>query len=168
MSRTLLWYACGLVAASALLLLTQCSAPSPSVASSNEVVLEHQRGACFGPCPIYELQWHADGSATLHIQKGFPDPGAESLSPGHYFRNANAANAKSLKKVLKLADDIRFDTLGGRYDNPMIMDLPTIRTAIEGVEVIDRYKGPDLAALYDAIKTWILNGEWAANNDSNN
>lgn len=158
--------ACLLVAS--LFLFSQCRTASQGTASPTEIVLEHERGACFGPCPIYVLQWRADGSATLDLQKGFPDPGAESLSPGHYFCPANAANAKSLREVVKLAEEIRFDTLGGRYDNPMIMDLPTIRTAIDGVEVVDRYGGPDLALIYDAIKTWILNGDWVMKNDSNN
>jgi len=150
------------------LLCCQCQTSSQSTATSNDVVLEHQRGACFGPCPIYVLQWRSDGSATLDIQKGFPDPGAESLSPGHYFRLANRSNASSLRDILRQAENIRFDTLGGRYDNPMIMDLPTIRTVINGVEVIDRFDGPDLATLYDDIKAWILNGDWASANNSNN
>jgi hypothetical protein len=44
----------------------------------------------------------------------------------------------------------------------MIMDLPTIRTRIDGVEVVDRFEGPDLVLLYDAIETWIRTDKWTA------
>ncbi len=148
--------------------LTACQQSGMLPAATGAVLIEHERGACFGPCPIFLLQWHDNGSASLNVQKGFPEDRDGKLSPGNYFRPASKSNQTAMAEILSLAEEMSFDTLGGRYDNPMIMDLPTIRTVVNGVEVVDRYKGPDLALLYDALSGWILSGNWEKEKDTNN
>lgn len=125
-----------------------------------QLVLEHQRGACFGPCPIFVLRAFDDGSATLSLQKVFPEDRGMKLPIGNYQMQASNGHAKRLDNILKNSDRLDFQNLGGTYDNPMIMDLPMIRTRIRDVEVIDRYKGPGLESLYQAIELFILNGDW--------
>lgn len=145
-----------------LIILFSCAQRGNTVTATeaNGVRIVHERTMCFGPCPAFELIWNGNGSAFLKISKGFPDDEGERLSPGHYFRDASAENLKALKDILALSHSLNFAELGGTYDNPMIMDLPTIRTTIDGVEVVDRFEGPDLVLLYDAIETWIRTGKW--------
>lgn len=145
-----------------LIVLSSCAergnTATPAEAEGTRLI--HERTMCFGPCPAFELTWNGDGSALLKISKGFPDDEGAKLSPGHYFRDASAENRKALLDILALSHSMNFADLGGTYDNPMIMDLPTIRTRIDGVEVVDRFEGPDLVLLYDAIETWIRTGTW--------
>ena len=141
-------------------LLGCATVPHGSADTMPQLVLEHQRGACFGPCPIFLLRAFDDGSATLSLQKVFPEDRGVKLPIGDYQMQASNGHAKSLDSILKKSDRLDFQNLGGTYDNPMIMDLPSIRTRIRDAEVIDRYKGPGLESLYQAIELFILNGDW--------
>ncbi|MGB1075166.1 MAG: DUF6438 domain-containing protein [Flavobacteriales bacterium] len=134
----------------------------PPVSSDTipQLILEHQRGACFGPCPIFLLRVFDDGSATLSLQKVFPEDRGARLPVGDYQMVASNGQVQNLGSILKKSDRLDFENLGGTYDNPMIMDLPSIRTRIRDVEVIDRYEGPGLESLYEAIELFILDGEW--------
>ena len=48
----------------------------------------------------------------------------------------------------------------GRYDNPMIMDLPAKTLSMGGHEIYDRYGAPDMGALYQTLDSLISLTDW--------
>jgi hypothetical protein len=105
---------------------------------------------CFGPCPAFELEVDADGSARFngraHIQPEGPHTGKWST--------------EELEELAEIAHDIRLDEKAGTYDNPRIMDLPATRLVFGPHRVLDRINGPDLTALYARLDSLISTTEW--------
>ena len=57
-------------------------------------------------------------------------------------------------------DKMAYLELRELYDNPKITDLPSIKTTLYGKLVTNRYKGPELSALYGVFDEAMASLDW--------
>jgi len=119
----------------------------------------YERTHCFGPCPVFRAAFFPDGTAQLEVIRPFPDGPLIKLSPGRY-RGLWVLPDRSA--VLDIADDLQYGGLASEYDNPRVMDVPSVITEINGHVVRNRFGGPDLAKLYGALDHWLEVVPWEA------
>lgn len=62
--------------------------------------------------------------------------------------------------VMQAAEQVQFETLEARYDNPRIMDLPSTLYTVGTHSVEQRYGGPDLSALKASFYRLLEATEW--------
>lgn len=120
-------------------------------------VVRYERTHCFGPCPVFRAVFHPDGSAQLEVIRPFPDGPLSKLTPGRY-RGLWVLPDRSA--VLDIADDLQYAELESEYDNPRVMDVPSVITEIGGHVVRNRFGGPDLGRLYGALDQWLEVVAW--------
>lgn len=90
---------------------------SQAAISRNEISLE--RTSCFGPCPVYKVVIHADGSVIYNGEVSVPRIGTYKGYIGK----------TDFQRLLDLADAIKFNAFKTRYDRPAT-DQPTTITSI--------------------------------------
>ncbi len=120
-------------------------------------LVRYERTHCFGPCPVFRAAFHPDGTAQLEVIRPFPDGPLSKLMPGRY-RGLWVLPDRSA--VLDIADDLQYGSLASEYDNPRVMDVPSVITEINGHVVRNRFGGPDLAKLYGALDRWLEVVTW--------
>ena len=129
------------------LLLGLCSAAacsSPRDAAVPQVPLRFEQTPCFGPCAVFVLDVSASGDAQLTLRKPFLEGPLAPLNAGTYRATVSDALRAT---VVQTAEQVRFESLDARYDNPRVMDLPSTKYTIGSHTVEQRYGGPDLSAL---------------------
>ncbi len=130
----------------ALLLLSMLTifGPSPSAEAQNKchskILITIERGACFGACPIYSAQIHADGTV---IYKG-----------GRFVKVIGEKQYKiskgKIKELVKAFEQARYFSLKDKYqtdENGNIpTDLPSTTTSIclngKQKTVVNYYRAP--------------------------
>ena len=142
---TILWWTIP-----AVLITYGCSGPRHYFPKGDKTWLLYQRTPCFGPCPAFELEVSADGSARFNGKRN-------TLPIGQHTAIWNADNLRTLAAV---AHNVRFKSKAGRYDNPLITDLPAKRIVLAGHDLYDRFDGPDIDALYTALDSLISKTDW--------
>lgn len=120
-----------------------------------DTLVYYQRTMCFGSCPSFIFVARSNGKCYYEGQN-FVD------LIGEYRGDCDSA---LIQPVLDLADRIGYDTLQTVYDNPMVTDLPSVITEIEGKRVMNRYGGPNLSELYSAIDAVIAEIDWERQED---
>jgi len=146
------------VTAFALLLglcsLAGCSAPEHVAVSAR--ALRFEQTPCFGPCAVFVLEVAETGEATLAIRKPFLEGALMHLQIGTYRGEVSDVLHSA---VVRAAEQVKFETLDARYDNPRIMDLPSTKYSVGTHAVEQRYGGPDLsvlkAAFYELLETTV-------------
>ena len=149
--------------------LVSCSNQEPTAAlASNDAVVEtiglpvyFEKTACFGRCPAFVFQWDADTVISLTITHPFRDGDLANLALGSYRATLSTKEAKRWNAKIAEAEELAsFSTLDALYDNPMVTDLPSTILEINGHRVVNRYRGPDLSALYTVLEQLIASSEW--------
>ncbi|MBK12077.1 MAG: hypothetical protein CL849_00925 [Crocinitomicaceae bacterium] len=91
-----------------------------------------------------------DGTAWFH--------GGRNAEPnGHHL--ATWGNEER-QIVAEKAYGVRFKSKAGRYDNPLITDLPARHILLAGCDLYDRFEGPNIDALYTALDSLISTTDW--------
>jgi len=91
-----------------------------------------------------------DGTARFH--------GGRNAEPnGHHV--ATWSN-EARHTVAKVAHAVRFKSKVGRYDSPLITDLPAKHIQLAGHDLYDRFDGPDIDALYTTLDSLISTTNW--------
>ena len=134
----------------ATLCSSSCSGPSQYLRSSEGPWLTYGRTMCFGPCPAFTLEVDRDGAARFNGRAHVRHEGAHVAQWPTEFLETAARRAHAV------------DLAGhaGRYDNPMIMDLPAKTLSMGGHEIYDRYGAPDMGALYQTLDSLISLTDW--------
>jgi len=119
------------------------------------IALFYQRTACFGTCPIFKFSLFSDNTC-LYEGENFVDRIGTFTGKG---------DRDELIKVIDAAERIGYRDFDDVYDNPMIMDIPSVLTQVNTdgkmKSCFDRYKGPaQLDLLYEAFDQLILTIEW--------
>ena len=134
----------------ALLFVAGCAGPNQYLPKGNNTWLVYERTPCFGPCPAFELEVSTDGTARFH--------GGRNAEPnGHHV--ATWSN-EARHTVAEVAHAVRFKSKVGRYDNPLITDLPAKHIQLAGHDLYDRFDGPDIDALYTTMDSLISTTNW--------
>jgi hypothetical protein len=137
-------------AATLLFALSGCAGPKTYLASDDEPWLVYERTPCFGPCPTFELEVDRTGVARFH--------GRRNVKPeGNQVANWSE---QDMQAVADAAHAVNFRTKTGRYDNPLVTDLPSKHIRLAGHDVVDRFEGPDIEALYSVLDSLIETTEW--------
>lgn len=123
---------------------------NPDAPQRADTLVYYQRTMCFGSCPSFIFIAKSDGRCYYEGQN-FVD------LIGEY---QGICEQELIQPILDLAAAMRYDTLQSVYDNPMVTDLPSVITEIEGKRVINRYGGPRLKSLYSAIDEVIARINW--------
>lgn len=113
-------------------------------------VIYYERTVCFGTCPSFVFTIDSHGSATYE-GRNFVD------LIGKYSGESSPVDIASVTKVAK---EMGYDTLQTSYDNPLVMDLPSTITVINGKKVLNRYQGPALEGLYNQLDQIISEINW--------
>lgn len=96
---------------------------------AEEDYIKIKRTGCFGSCPIYELTVYADGTANYTGKRFVEVTGKKT----HQF------NPERIKKLLRHAERINFNSLQAVYDNPSISDMESIFIEHNGTTVKVRF-----------------------------
>ncbi|MDG2425167.1 MAG: DUF6438 domain-containing protein [Flavobacteriales bacterium] len=131
---------------------TSCS-PTQELANTKDaqqLVVRLDRSPCFGPCPTYTFSLYAEGRATYDGRR------FTTLDGQHHAQ----ATPEQLDRILAVARALQFSELDSIYDDPRVMDLPAQTFTIEGHCVLNRYGGPDLSPLLDAIESVVAELNW--------
>ena len=131
--------------------------PAPPVveeAQKEELLISMMRTACYGTCPIYNVQIYTSGRVQYE-GKNFVD------RIGSYHTNFDTA---SLKKIQEKIRSINYFSLQDKYDSP-ITDLPSVITEVhldgQVKKIEDRHKGPkELDELYAEIDALLAEAKW--------
>ncbi len=110
----------------------------------------YERTHCFGTCPVFVFTMNYDGTC-FYEGRNFVD------RIGNYSAQASDALAG---RIYETAQRLNYFELDSLYDEPMVMDLPSVITRIDGKEVVMRINGPDLRALYTLLDDAIEELEW--------
>lgn len=79
-----------------------------------------ERTFCFGRCPVYKMKIYADGFVEYE--------GIQNMDmTGKY---TTTIDKGQLSAILKQAEDIKFYEMEDRYDDEMIMDLPSTTVTV--------------------------------------
>lgn len=122
---------------------------SESPVEKSEVIY-YERTVCFGTCPSFVFTVESDGSC-VYKGRNFVD------MIGTY---KGSVTEEQINTIRLQALALGYDTLQARYDQPMVSDLPSTITAIDGKRVLNRYHGPDLSRLYARLDSLILKVKW--------
>jgi hypothetical protein len=119
------------------------------------MMIYYERTPCFGTCPHFEFKAFASGKCNYE-GKRFVE------MEGHF---TATAKAKDLQAIMAVADEIGFYDLDARYDNKMVMDLPSVKVELtkdgNTKSVLNRYKGPEeLDQLYKELDDLIAGLDW--------
>lgn len=125
------------------------NADSTAIEEPSQVVY-YERTHCFGTCPVFTFRIESEGSA-YYEGRNFVD------LIGTYKAQVSEAQQN---RILRSAESLNYQDLEGEYDEPMVMDLPAAITEIKGKQVINRYGGPNLKALYLTLDSVISELEW--------
>lgn len=110
----------------------------------------YERTHCFGTCPVFVFTMNHDGTC-FYEGRNFVD------LIGTYSAEAPDALAGRIRDTAQRLNYFELDSL---YDEPMVMDLPSVITRIEGKEVVLRINGPDLSALHTLLDEAIEEMTW--------
>jgi len=127
-----------------------CAGPKAYLGKGDGPWLVYERTPCFGPCPAFELEVDVDGSARFHGRRNIRPEGNQVAiwSDG------------DMRAIAEAAHEVGFRTKTGRYDNPLVTDLPSKKIILGGHDLLDRVDGPDVDALYAALDSLISITEW--------
>lgn len=118
-------------------------------------VIYYERTHCFGTCPVFRFTALADGSCTYE-GINFVD------RIGTHTGSVEPAKVQAISALARSMNYASLDTL---YDDQYLMDLPAVITIIDGKTVVNRYRGPDLKALYTSLDELIEDVQWATTRD---
>lgn len=127
----------------------------PEPPAAPDTVIYYQRTMCFGTCPAFTFI-ALDNGQCLYTGQNYVD--LIGSYKGRY-------SAKALDDVYAAAEAVGYDTLQAKYDNPMVTDLPSVITEINGKRVINRYRGPNLKRLYSALDSLVSGVNWQGGNN---
>ncbi|WP_306643392.1 DUF6438 domain-containing protein [Sanyastnella coralliicola] len=116
-----------------------------------KTAIYYERTACFGTCPTFTFE-ALDNGMCFYEGRNFVD------MIGKYKAEANT---ELFAEVFAIAEKLGYDTLQTTYDQPMVTDLPATITQIGDKRVNNRYQGPDLRELYNAIDSLIVKIDWS-------
>ena len=129
--------------------------------SSFDLPVYFEKTACFGRCPVFAFEWDGKELLSLNVKQPFYQGDMTRFAPGKYNAKMSPSEARIFnKKILTSAEAASFFTLDSIYDNPMVTDLPSTILAIKGHQVVNRFKGPDLKALYSQIEEQMATFQW--------
>lgn len=155
-----------LLGGSGLLSLSACRSTSSSSGAADSSLAAHvcyERTHCFGPCPVFQATWEEDGTATLTLIRPFLEGPLASLETGTY---SGKWSPGAMAEIETEARKVNYTELAAVYDNPRVMDVPSVITCWGGHEVKNRFGGPDLKPLYIAFDALMASTEWTLTSPS--
>lgn len=132
--------------------------PEPEVPAEAVQAFYYERTVCFGTCPSFSFEVFSDGKCT-YTGRNFVD------MIGKYKGQVTETQMNSIRLQ---AIALGYDTLKEKYDQPMVSDLPSTITIIDGKRVLNRYQGPDLKLLYASFDSLIIDVDWEGVENNNN
>ncbi|KGE15767.1 DUF6438 domain-containing protein [Sphingobacterium deserti] len=144
-----------------LALVTSCkSAKQNGVnkpAKINSILLE--RTPCFGFCPMYKVQFTADGTVTLDARDHLPNKLKGKFS--------GKVGKEKWNELVKLLHKLDYQNLQDMYGNRNVSDLPsvnlTIRFGKEEEKKVNDYGGrgtPELTKFYEHVDRLVYEMKW--------
>ncbi len=131
--------------------------PAPPVVEEvqkEELLISMMRTACYGTCPIYNVQIYNSGRVQYE-GKNFVD------RIGSYHTTFDIASLQKLQDKIR---SINYFSFQDKYDSP-ITDLPSVITEVhldgQVKKIEDRHKGPkELDELYAEIDALLAEAKW--------
>jgi hypothetical protein len=119
-----------------------------------ELLISMMRTACYGTCPIYNVQIYTSGKVQYE-GKNFVD------RIGRYHTTFDTASLQKLQDKIR---SINYFSFQDKYDSP-ITDLPSVITEVhldgQVKKIEDRHKGPkELDELYAEIDALLAEAKW--------
>jgi len=148
------------IAIATMLMLSCKSTKQPNGDNKDNITsISLQRTPCFGFCPIYEVQLHADGTACLDAQ----DHLLNNLK-GQFKGNVAAGEWQKLTAMLQA---MKFRELNEEYGSRNVSDLPSVNTSIrygkDQEKKINDYGGrgtAELSKFYEEVDRLLYSMEW--------
>ena len=128
-----------------------------------EISIALQKTMCFGTCPSYNFIALSDGSASLTMGRFAEDVMGRTLDQGNY---SGSVAFTDIERIIAIANSLNYFQLSERYDDDMLMDLPSAISRINGHTVFNRYDGPNLDELYTEIEKLMASTDWIADPDT--
>jgi hypothetical protein len=122
---------------------------------ATEPVIYYERTHCFGTCPVFRFTASSDG-ACAYEGINFVD---------RIGKHIGSVEPAKVQAIAALANAMNYFSLDTLYDDQYLMDLPAVITIIEGKTVVNRYRGPDLKALYASLDALIEEVQWETTRD---
>ena len=95
-------------------------------------IIELERTACFGNCPIYKIEIFSNGNVIYKGEKFVDNIGIFKFK----------INISSIKEILEYAEEIKFSSMKDEYTGP-VSDLPTTFVRIRTKSVKNHIGGPN-------------------------
>lgn len=95
-------------------------------------IIELERTACFGNCPIYKIEIFSNGKVIYTGKKFVDNIGIFKFK----------INQSSIKEILEYAEKIKFISMKDEYTRP-VSDLPTTLVRIRTKSVKNHIGGPN-------------------------
>ena len=95
-------------------------------------IIELERTACFGKCPIYKIEILSNGKAIYTGKKFVDNIGVFEFK----------INTSAIKEILEYAEEIKFFSMKDEYTRP-VSDLPTTFIRIKTKSVKNHIGGPN-------------------------
>ncbi|MFD2968398.1 DUF6438 domain-containing protein [Sphingobacterium bambusae] len=148
------------IAIATMLMLSCKSSKQPNGDSKDNITsIALQRTPCFGFCPIYEVQLHADGTASLDAQDHL-----QNNLKGQFKGNVAASEWQKLTTMLQT---MKFRELNEEYGSRNVFDLPSVNTSIrygkDQEKKINDYGGrgtAELSKFYEEVDRLLYSVEW--------
>jgi hypothetical protein len=118
-------------------------------------VIYYERTHCFGTCPVFRFTASSDGTCAYE-GINFVD---------RIGKHIGSVEPAKVQAIAALANSMNYASLDTLYDDQYLMDLPAVITIIDGKTVINRYRGPDLSALYTSLDALIEDVQWETSRD---
>ena len=118
-----------------------CGITNDSLPNNTESIIQLQRTACFGKCPIYKIEIFSDGSGIYTGTRFVEHIGITKFK----------ISESDVNNILEYANKIGFEKLEDEYSEP-ITDLPTTYITIKNKKIKDYAGAPKkLKALEELI-----------------
>lgn len=123
--------------------------------AESEFLISYERGYCFGMCPVFKSEIKSDGSATYEGINFVDNMGL----------HRGSLTKENCDKIIEKLKEINYFQLDSAYDNPAVMDIPSVTTSAalngETHTVFDRWQAPkEIKSLYQLLDSIYLTVEW--------
>lgn len=155
---------------SLVVLLFTLSCATQNDKNANSIAkIEYKSTACFGFCPIFDMNINANRSATFEaIRFNFTEkPTKDDFSKPNEGTFTGTIKAENYNELLSLIQAAKIETLDSKLGNRNVTDMPSAilkvtykNGTIKEINDYGKRGTPELAAVYKYFESLRFNQDW--------